>query len=193
MIAANPDFDLASCVQARLLHEDAALQPASVDLFSLSPLTSPEPTPPPSPQITPVPSLPNPASDGLDAEHFSSSTRALPLPIDHPPPPMKDLLTPSSKIKNRKAAKKAASHAQRSKRRAAAEFRNYVVRVKVANRYVNLTDSIRCGMDTQAAPVQSTGFTARDDGTRPQKEHCLDEMVGETSRFKFRLEKWDGR
>ncbi|KAF9470844.1 hypothetical protein BDN70DRAFT_782321, partial [Pholiota conissans] len=39
---------------------------------------------------------------------------------------------------------------------------------------------------------QTTAFVANDDRVRTRKEYSLDELVGEKSKFKFKLVEWDG-
>ncbi|KAF8157509.1 hypothetical protein BJ912DRAFT_1070230 [Pholiota molesta] len=141
LVAANADFDLADCLKAKVDLVNSAVCSGSSDLFSLSPLTSPEPTPPPSPQIAPTP---------LTAQ--------------------KTALPPSTKARDRGAAKKAASRAHRKKKREEVPFGHYQVRDKVVEKAL-------ASLEKMTAP-----------GTK--KTYRLDQLVGEGSKFKFHLKKW---
>ncbi|KAF8162355.1 hypothetical protein BJ912DRAFT_1068889 [Pholiota molesta] len=154
LVAANADFDLADCLKAKVDLVNSAVCSGSSDLFSLSPLTSPEPTPPPSPQIAPTYQPPVPTSDSLTG----------------PSLPKKTALPPSTKARDRGAAKKAASQ-----------------------KYVNLLDPVCSNIATENAAVQSTGLVGKNDGSGHKKTYRLTSLVGEGSKFKFHLKKWDGR
>lgn len=191
MLAANPDFDLADCLQAEAL-TNSALWPYYSNLFSLSLPPLPEPTPPPLPEIGLVSLLLILTSDNLEqynavVQHLSSPTKVLPLLTHGLLLPRQKLLTPSTKAADRKATKKAASHANRKAKQEKARFGHYMVHNKVIRDHVNLLDPVHCDIAIENAPVQSTRFVAGDDGTGCQKVYRLEEVVGEKSRFKLRL------
>ncbi|KAF8971659.1 hypothetical protein BDZ97DRAFT_1752936 [Flammula alnicola] len=171
--AANPDFDFVSSLRDSIDREHLA---EDADLFSLSPLTSPEPTPPPSPQLAPI-TLPDINFEPLPPNAGSSSTQSKPTP------------------KDRKARRKSSSRAARQKKRDGARestYGHYHVRKKVQERYINNAEAIECDVEMEKADVTSTAYTAKDDGARSRKIFQLDEVVGENSKYNFKPVSWNG-
>ncbi|KAF8200834.1 hypothetical protein BJ912DRAFT_1054303 [Pholiota molesta] len=127
--AAAPDFDLESLLKASLAREAIASTDTDLDLFSLSPLSSPDSTPqhsrPPSVASTPTQS-PRLAPSPLPIEESTPSSQ----------PAAKRLAKESSA---RKAKKKKHSHANRDRRRQKERAQGFAVvetREDVINKYV---------------------------------------------------------
>jgi len=97
---------------------------------------------------------------------------------------------------HRKAKKKAQSHANRQKARQVAReatYANLKVRPECTAKFVHSSTPVLTDTDTKNASRVSTGYTGRDSGDRSSKLYTLDELIGEGSKFGFKLQKWDGR
>ena len=159
-------------------------------LFSDSPLTTPEPTPPPSPTEKPA---------SLDDHNFP------PFPRDPSSVPGEIASTSAGRLEN--AGKKYGSNKQRShakRKRDRAEQRKereagahpYEVRAATRQKLHNSNlKAIDAKLDLTDIPISAPGYIGLRD-TKESKDktaYKLDDLVGENSRFKFKLKKWDGR
>lgn len=123
VIATHPSFDF----QALLKQSTERAQSAdcdACDLFSLSPLTSPEPSRPPSP-APPLPNEPLPPSLEVSNLSYPVSSSLLTPPYlndpSPPPTPSATSITTTHHRVDRLKKKKAQSHASRNNRRAKAK------------------------------------------------------------------------
>lgn len=102
----------------------------------------------------------------------------------------------SSAGDRRRARFKAQSHAHRSKKRQELRdksFSHHAPKASVISKYITTATPIATSMSTADAPVTRNAFIGKDDRTRSQKAHALEELVGEGSLYKFRLQRWDGK
>ena len=183
-------------LQVRLALNYAATAEALFGTSDLSPLTTPECTPPPSPTLKPVFDTDEdvdtnttdirtePAHSGsseIVGENFSalsSTTRS------------------STQRDRRKAKKKLQGHANRSKRRQEARDATYANIKPRAQRRLGIlgaSEPLCTSIDSSKSSHISTGFTGLDNGERQKKLYSLEELVGEGSKFGFKLQAWDGR
>ena len=160
------------------------------DLFNISPLTSPDQAPFPSPSTTANENALPSHSDNLNLDHMPP-TRRLQSSSKH------DLSALEEPPAKRRATKKnASSHRRRAKKRsdAKAAYGSYQPNSRLLARHVSGTDRIVCDLEATAVEnVASTGFVGLDDGSRSKTLFTLEQLVGEGSRFSFRLHRWDGR
>ncbi|CAA7268130.1 unnamed protein product [Cyclocybe aegerita] len=59
-------------------------------------------------------------------------------------------------------------------------------------KYMEGASTIMTDMNAEASAVAGTGFVALDNAMGNCKVYRLDEVVGEASRFQFKLQEWDG-
>ena len=192
------------------------------DLFSLSPLTSPESTPPstrpPSPASIPiVPTHTRTAADPSQQEQTrkpkSQGRRqrsakgaaglgtALPtLKVDRSTPPQ----SPASSVGEgkRKQRFKSQSRRQRKVQRAAHQdtaFGDAPLPPGAHEKYFGAAEAAYTSWDTaREAEVTSTGFTSQDFARKDApldwtRTYRLGELVGPDSNYKLRLQEWDGK
>ena len=96
----------------------------------------------------------------------------------------------------RKAKKKAQSHANRQKARQTARestYANIKVRPECTTKLINSSTPIFTNSDMKNASRINTGYTGRDGSDHSSKLYTLDELIGEGSKFGFKLQKWDGK
>jgi hypothetical protein len=152
-------------------------------LFSLSPLSSPEPSPPPSPISPSIPISDPEIEIPLLAETSSpSSVTMTPIIPAH---------QPVDRVKKRKRQ----SHNCRSKRRAKEkedQFSPYEARPAVKAKYVDHANLIHTSTSVGTSPVASTAYVALDNRIRSKRFYRLDELVGPTSKLGLMLQEWDG-
>jgi len=192
--AHDPSFNFESAIALSIEKEEkfGHLDSGEIGcgLFSDSPLTTPEPTPPPSPTEKPA---------SLDDHNFP------PFPRDPSSVPGEIASTSAGRLEN--AGKKYGSNKQRShakRKRDRAEQRKereagahpYEVRAATRQKLHNSNlKAIDAKLDLTDIPISAPGYIGLRD-TKESKDktaYKLDDLVGENSRFKFKLKKWDGR
>jgi hypothetical protein len=196
-MATLPSFSFQELLKKSTELAQAAEYDAS-GLFSLSPLSSPEPSRPPSP-APPLPSdlFPPPPpslSESLFPQIPTSSSTSIPPPIHDPLPHPTRSVMPTIAA-DRLKRKKAQGHASRSKRRAKAKesrFSPYESRPGTRAKYIDSAASINIPASLGASHVTSTAYIALNPGTTPPRAYRLDEAVGPTSTLGFTLQEWDG-
>ena len=164
-------------------------------LFSDSPLTTPEPTPPPSP---------SPEQTFLDDQnpppfppHF---------PPDHQLAPGETAPTSGGQLGKVEGAgkkygsNKKRSHAKRKRDRAEqqkeceAGVHPYEVRPATRQKHVHGSEATDVRIDLAGLSISAPGYIGVC-GTEELKDktaYKLDDLVGGNSRFKFKLQKWEG-
>ena len=162
-------------------------------LYSDSPLTTPEPTPPQSPTQKLTSTLDNPPHFPLDLSHPAAVG-------DSASPSAGQVNKVENKGKKYKSNKKR-SHAKRkldrAERRKEHEANAHPYEPCPATRQTHIctSNTVRTGLDLAGIPISKPGFI----GLRDMEEvkdtgvYMLQDMVGPNSRFKFKLQKWDGR
>lgn len=97
----------------------------------------------------------------------------------------------------RKAKKKARSRENGRRRRAEQnekKFSHYAPRPSTHDKYVEPSVPLRTAMETKDAQVASTAYVGLNDvRTREGHTWLLEDLVGESSKFKFKLVQWDGK
>jgi hypothetical protein len=196
----NTSFDLESALESSIAREELIGHLDSGEtgcgLFSASPLTSPEPTPPPSPAQQPT---------LLDSEDLPSIGPILaPDPQRMPEDSSSTVVDPpdgAKKAERRYRSNKMRSHAKRKRERAnerkerEAGGQPYEVRPSTRLKHVHQSDVVNTKVNLADMPISAPGYIGVRD-TAEQKDttkHTLDDLIGEGSRFKFKLQKWDGR
>lgn len=179
MTATDPTFNFEELLKRSTQRAQAAEYDYS-GLFSLSPFTSPEPSPPSSPVLPVFPTL-EPATPPID------ETSMLQTPYTDP---MTAVHQPVDRVKK----KKTQSHASRSKRRAKereTRFSPYEARPSVKAKYID--DAAAVNTPSTGVPrVARTAYVALDDRTRSKKQYQLRELVGPASNLGLTLQEWDG-
>ena len=162
----------------------------------MSPLTSPEPTPPPSPAQHPT------LLDSLDPPPIGPL-----LPLGPPPVPADSSSTatdPPSAVKTaskRYRSNKQRSHAKRKRDRAnernvrEAEGLPYDVRASTRLKHVHPSTAVDGDLNLADIPISAPGYIGlRDkDVEKDETKYKLEDLVGEGSQFQFNYQKWDGR
>lgn len=209
VIATCPSFDFPELLKKSMDRAHAAERDDS-GIFSLSPLSSPEPSRPTSPASLPTSTPPflnglfslSPLSSPEPSRPPSPASLTQmtpPLPQeDSPPPNPSETLTIANHHHHpeRVKKKKAQSHACRNKKRAKAKqsrFSPYESRPAVRAKYIDNATSIQTATSLESPPVASTAYVALDDRLRSKKTYRLEDVVGPTSKFGFVLQKWDGQ
>jgi len=185
-VMAPAAFDTKAQLQLALDH--AAWAEALFGTSDLSPLTTPECTPPPSPTL-------NPAS-ATDVEDLDIGTSEPSDAIGHNPSAQSTGTQSTSRKDRRKVKKKLQGHANRSKRRQEARDASYANLKPRTQRTVDIlgaSDPLRTNIDSSKSSYVSTGFTGLDNRDCQKKLYNLEELVGEGSKFGFKLHAWDGR
>ena len=192
------DFESAlasSIVQEELLgHLDSGEM--GCGLFSASPLTSPEPSPPPSPAQQPTllgskdpPSIGSLSPPDPQRMPVDSSSATFDSPGD------------VKKADKRYRSNKMRSHAKRKRERAnerqerEAGGQPYEVRASTRLKHVHQSNAVNANVSLADIPISAPGYIGVRDTAEQKdtKEYPLDDLIGEGSRFKFKLKKWDGR
>ena len=175
----------------------AASADALFDTSDLSPLTTPECTPPPSPTLKPA--------FATDVEDFNIGTSDISITAVHTQLTEANgpnASTHSSSAQSngpehrRKAKKKLQGHANRTKRRQEARnasYANLKPRIRRRIDILGASNPLCTNIDSSKSSHVSTGFTGLDNGERQKKLYRLEELVGEGSKFDFKLQAWDGR
>jgi hypothetical protein len=151
-------------------------------LFSDSPLTTPEPTPPPSPTEKPPPFPPDPH---LVPEETASTSAGR----------MENVGKKHGSNKKRSHAKRKRDRAEKRKEREAG-VHPYEVRPATRQKLHNTNlKAIDARLDLTDISISAPGYIGLRDTEelKDKTAYELDDLVGENSRFKFKLQKWDGR
>jgi len=186
VVAAN--FNTQAALQATV--EYIALCESLFGLLDLSPLSSPEPTPPPSPLLCIAMELE--AGDGDGDNGDNDDTRGWdPLPKFSLPPT--STLTPSALKKAKKRAKNHLNRRGRRERDREENFANVQSRPNRDSKIISSGTPIVCQTDASMASRVGTGYTGRNDEGRSTSLFTLDDLVGEGSKWGFRLQQWNGR
>lgn len=192
------------------------------DLFSLSPLTSPDPTPPPSrpsspgvnhadlaPPASPVnltgydstPPSSRPSSPGVSHADLAPPRTQPSSPVNltgyDSTPPSSRSPSPSGDQVRRKRRAKAQGHGRRKLQRAAnqaAAFGDAAVPVGAQEKYTKSAEPIYTALHTAYSKVTATAFTGLNVSPIDTKRaYTLEELVGENARHRLALRDWDGR
>lgn len=175
------------------------------DSDSEPPLTTPEPTPPSSPTQKPT--------ANLDAHNFSPFPPHFPLDPNSQSAgetaPTSAARLPVGKVNCDNAGKKyyksnkRRSHAKRKRDRAEQRKERettghpYEVRHATRQKHIHTSKAVTvdAGFDLAGIPISAPGYIGLRDGeeVKDNTAYKLDDLVGENSRFKFKLQKWDGR
>jgi len=183
--------------QLRLALDYAATAEALFGTSDLSPLTTPECTPPPSPTLTPTLKAGFHTNLDIDAAEarinaHAQSTDAIEENLSDQTPSTR----PTSQRDRRKARKKSQSHANRSRQRQdARDASSASLKPRIQRRLNTLgaSEPLRTEIDSAQSSHINTGFTGLDNRERHKKLYSLEELVGEGSKFGFKLQTWDGR
>jgi hypothetical protein len=81
---------------------------------------------------------------------------------------------------------------QRHLEKLAAPHGDYAAKPKLVNRHVRPATPIATAVDAQRLKRTKMAWTGARDIGGYGRVFTLDEMVGENSHFKFKLERWDG-
>jgi hypothetical protein len=158
----------------------------SEELFSLSPLTSPDSTPSSTPKVTAV-----------DLPDVETTPAMEPLLVEK----VAEALTPLEKKKRRM---KARSKKNKKRKRFLAKVKKMeenqfqdgpAVREKAKLKYLREADLLFTMVDTEGSHVTKSAYASVNTTNRAgfEVEYGLNDLVGEDSRFKFALKKWDGK
>jgi hypothetical protein len=174
--ATDPSFDFEELLKRSTQRAQAAEYDHS-GLFSLSPLTSLEPSRQSSPVIPSIPTLDQttPPNESFTPPYLLEPILAAHQPVD--------------RVKKRKTQ----SHACRSKKRAKereTRFSPYEARPAVKTKYINNATAVNTSMSSPR--VARTGYVALDGRVRSKKKYQLHELVGPTSKLGLTLQEWDG-
>lgn len=190
--SANPEFDFNGLVLASLARAGASLDGASDvdngdDPCGLSPLTTPDPSPSTSPSAHAV-DLP-PASP--TSPSFFPSTAPPPptssTELDPPPSPANK----TTKF-NREKKRGHRNRAKKRKRQLHEDPAQYETRPSTKAKYVRGSIPTTTGFDSRTIAIAGTGYVSSK-LPKSEKTYRLDELVGEASKFGFKLISWDGR
>jgi hypothetical protein len=144
------------------------------DLFSMSPLTTPETTPENSPQMRPA-SLPPLEESECTPEKATGA------------------MTSQEQRKRRKVLQ---GHKNAKKRKAEQKEQRLGapdVRQKAHQKYKAAAQAIHTASKTADSLVAKTGYIALNRPAETKKAQALEELVGEGSKYGFKLQKWDGQ
>jgi hypothetical protein len=192
--AHDPSFDFESAIALSIEKEEkfGHLDSGEIGrgLFSDSPLTTPEPTPPPSPTQKP---------NSLDDPNLP------PFPPDPQSVPGETASISAGRLENagkKYGSNKKRSHAKRKRDRAErrkereAGAHPYNVRPATRQKLHNSNlKAIDAKLDLTDISISAPGYIGLRDAEelKDKTAYRLDDLVGENSRFKFKLQKWDGR
>lgn len=190
---ANPFFNFEDLLKASLLREQEVDPPEDLSspdldyLFSLSPLTSPCTSAPPTPpsHTAPLPSLDVPTTSTTPTPSTSSAAT----------PTTPTVSTPIHQKSGRKARQQAESHRLRKRKRQEKrneKFGTYERRENVERRYIDPAVPVRTNIDMEKASVTQAGFVGRNNGSGRKRTYKLEELCGETSKYRLKYVPWDG-
>jgi hypothetical protein len=116
------------------------------------------------------------------------------LPTGGKPTPSKKNRAPSTqKYQKDRSKKRRKVREQQAKESAISNYHGYAIKSAIRKRHIFASTPAEVVFDLAGKRVTSTGY----EGLRSMKlEKChyaLGEMVGENSKYKFRLVKWDGK
>jgi hypothetical protein len=165
-------------------------------LFSDSPLTTPESTPPPSPTQKPT-----------FLDHHNPPPLLMHFPQDHQSAPGGTASTSAGqfdKVGNgdrKYDSNKKRGHAKRKRDRAEqrkeheAGVQSYEVRPASHKKHVHGSKATDAQLELADIPISAPGYIGLHgtQGLKDETAYKLDDLVGENLRFKFKLQKWDGR
>lgn len=177
-----PGFNFESLLQASIAHEATAFADPHIDLFGLSPLSSPDTSP-----------LQSPLPSATSTPGQSPQIPILPLPVYNPTPilhPASAVSKPAKESMARKSCKKEKGHLNHSKnhhKQWSEGFATVDTRKAVINKHVKGNVPILSQMSMEEAGVTWTAYIRLDDHTHSQKIYWLKELTG------FKLVEWDGR
>jgi hypothetical protein len=170
--------------------------PCSPQLPPWSPFSSPTPLSPIPDELT-QPSQPGPSNALASIPSLPPNTLSTPIIPHKPsaPPPRKPLKHTHGSVedirrKNRGKSKRAI---KRLEEKRAAPYGLYAVKPNALNRHVRSATAIKTTLNPRKLGATKSGWTGTRDQGGYKRVFTLDEMVGETSIFKFKLERWDGR
>lgn len=125
-----------------------------------------------------------------------------PLCLDAAPSSSSKQSQPSEKPKYRPGSaedirrKKRANARQAVKRleaKQAEPYGDYAVKPRIINKYVRSSTAVGVKFDATKLRHTKHAYTGSRPDTHSKRIYSLDELVGDNSRFKFRLERWDSR
>lgn len=176
--APGVEFDFNGLFLDAVKREEAAGGDGFARETDIAPASTPSPHAPPGPE-TMAPSLPLPP-------HF------LPMAGSAPRNPILPSKRGSIEKQIRKNRGKVKRAMKRYEEKLAAGHGDYVVKPSVINQHVRPANGMRSSANASAFPHTKNAYTGgRVSGGK--KVWRLDELVGEDSKHKFKLEKWDGR
>jgi len=156
------------------------------ELFSLSPLTSPDSTPSPTPKAIAV-----------DLPAVETAPAMEPLPVEKVAEALTSLEKKKRKMKARsKKNKKQKRFLAKVKEMEENQFRDGpAVREKAKSKYLQEADLLFTKVDTAASRVTKSAYASVNVANRvgSKVEYDLNDLVGEGSKFKFALKTWDGK
>jgi hypothetical protein len=167
-----------------------------IGLFSASPLTSPEPTPPPSPAQKPA------FSDSQDPPSISPLSPPEPwLTPDDSPSTATEPPAVVNAAQRKYRSNKARSHARRKRQRTDERMEReaggqpYDVRAPTRLKHVRPSNAVNARLNLGDVPISAPGYIGLRDkkDEKDRTQYKLEDVVGEHSKFRFKLLKWDGR
>jgi len=186
-VIADSGYDFTTSLQVSIARENDL----QYTLFSLSPLSSPGSTPP---------SSPGPASQQLLLTNVEEFQPQPPIPPEVTTPSATASMsyppTPSAAgTSNRQAKLKKGSKIRRNRdraiKKASESFAAYQATSRLISRHIDGAQPISCKMTaSELKNVASTGFVGLDNGSRSKTLYKLEDLVGDQSRFGFRLQHW---
>jgi hypothetical protein len=75
----------------------------------------------------------------------------------------------------------------------AAPYGDYVVKPRLVNKHARPAAAVDVKFDAMKLRHTKSAYTGGRVKGSPRRVYSLDELVGDSSKFKFRLEIWDGR
>jgi hypothetical protein len=165
-------------------------------LFGSSPLTSPKPTPPPSPaqkptslgtrDLPPFPSLFSPDVPLLAPPAFAST------PPEPSEPGIAENVHKKHRSNKQRSRKKRARDREDQRKAQEGHALPYEVRPATRQKHVHTSKNTDAKINMAGIPISLPGYIGlRGDGDKTA--YRLDDVTGEGSRFKFKLQKWNGR
>jgi len=82
---------------------------------------------------------------------------------------------------------------RRLEEKRAAPYGDYIVKPRVINKYIRPAIAVDVKLDALKLRHTKSAYTGGRLKSAARRVYSLDELVGEDSKFKFKLEKWDGR
>jgi hypothetical protein len=94
----------------------------------------------------------------------------------------------------RKAKGKAREKVKAQQRKDAAPYGDFAVKPRLVNKHIKKPGTtIRTSINAGNLPHTSTAYLGMRDSSGSRKVFQLEELVGEGSKYRFELRKWDGR